>query len=96
MPPVRFIKPTGIKIDTMTDRVKHVVEACFGGRRILIFSGGETKATSELLDEAKGIAAGGGFGAIMGRNAFQRPKREAIELLHRVQDIFANEAGKCF
>ena len=29
------------------------------------------------------------FGSIMGRNAFQRPKKEAIELLHRVQDAFA-------
>jgi class I fructose-bisphosphate aldolase len=72
----------------MKDRVKHVVDSCFSGRRIVIFSGGETKTTNELVDEIKGMAAGGGFGSIMGRNAFQRPKKEAIELLHRVQDIF--------
>jgi DhnA family fructose-bisphosphate aldolase class Ia len=28
----------------------------------------------------------------MGRNAFQRPKAEAIELLHQVQNIFAGRA----
>ncbi len=81
-----------IKVDTMTDRIKHVVDSCFAGRRIVIFSGGETKSTNELIDEVKQMAQGGGFGSIMGRNAFQRPKKEAIELLHRVQDAFA-QAG---
>lgn len=82
----------GIPVDTMTDRIKHVVDSAFGGRRIIIFSGGETKSTGELLDEVKQIAAGGGFGSIMGRNAFQRPKKEAIELLRKVMDIFAGSA----
>lgn len=79
----------GIRVDTMTDRIKHVVDSCFGGRRVVIFSGGETKSTGELLDEIKQMAAGGAFGSIMGRNAFQRPKAEAIELLNKVQDLFA-------
>lgn len=78
----------GIRIDTMRDRVKHVVESSFNGKRIVIFSGGEAKGTQDLLEEVKGMAAGGGFGSIMGRNAFQRPKAEAIELLHKVQDAF--------
>lgn len=78
----------GIRIDTMRDRVKHVVESSFNGKRIVIFSGGESKATQDLLEEIKGMAAGGGFGSIMGRNAFQRPKAEAIDLLHKVQDAF--------
>ena len=78
-----------IKVDSMSERIKHVVDSCFGGRRIVIFSGGETKTTNELIDEVKQMAQGGGFGSIMGRNAFQRPRAEAIELLHRVQDAFA-------
>ena len=82
----------GIRVESMADRVKHVVEAAFNGKRIVIFSGGEAKSTEDLLEEIKGIAAGGGFGSIMGRNAFQRPKKEAIELLHKVQDIFRGEA----
>ncbi len=81
----------GIKVDTLTDRIRHVVQSSFNGRRIVIFSGGETKSTNELMDELKQIAAGGGFGSIMGRNAFQRPKAEAIELLTRAMDIFAGK-----
>jgi class I fructose-bisphosphate aldolase len=90
----KVYEASGIPVETLTQRVKHVVDSCFSGRRIVIFSGGETKSTNELVEETKGIAAGGGFGAIMGRNAFQRPKREAIELLHRVQDIFSGEANR--
>ena len=81
----------GIRVETMRDRIKHVVESSFAGKRVVIFSGGESKTTPELLEEIKGIAAGGGFGSIMGRNAFQRPKKESIELLHKVQDIFRGE-----
>jgi class I fructose-bisphosphate aldolase len=72
----------------MADRVKHVVQCAFAGKRIVIFSGGESKSTDELLDDVRGIAAGGGFGSIMGRNAFQRPHAESIKLLHSVMEIF--------
>ena len=82
----------GIPVDTMADRIRHVVESCFAGRRVVIFSGGETKSTPELLDELKQMAQGGSFGSIMGRNAFQRPKKEAIELLRKAMDIFAGVA----
>ncbi|MFO0748687.1 MAG: fructose-bisphosphate aldolase, partial [Myxococcota bacterium] len=79
----------GRPIDTLADRVKDVVQSCFAGRRIVIFSGGAAKATEEVLEECRQIAAGGGFGSIMGRNAFQRPKEEALALLGSVMDIFA-------
>lgn len=77
-----------IAIATLAERTKHVIDAAFGGRRIVIFSGGEAKGTEAVLDEIKGLAAGGAFGSIMGRNAFQRPKAEAIKLLKAVQDIY--------
>jgi class I fructose-bisphosphate aldolase len=78
-----------IPIATLAERVRHVVQAAFGGRRIVIFSGGEAKGTDEVLAEVKGLADGGAFGSIMGRNAFQRPKADAVKLLNDVQDIFA-------
>jgi class I fructose-bisphosphate aldolase len=77
-----------IPTKTLADRVRHCVQSAFNGKRIVIFSGGETKAEQDVLDEVKGIAQGGGFGSIMGRNAFQRPRNEAIKLLKTVQDIF--------
>ncbi|MGV3619870.1 MAG: class I fructose-bisphosphate aldolase [Archangium sp.] len=73
---------------TMSDRVKHVVQSAFNGKRVVIFSGGEAKETSALLEEIKGINAGGGFGSIMGRNAFQRPHDEAVKLLKDVMAVF--------
>lgn len=80
----------GIPVGTLKERIAHVVQSAFAGRRIVIFSGGEAKGTEEVLKEVTEIAAGGAFGSIMGRNAFQRPKREAIELLHAVMDIHRN------
>jgi class I fructose-bisphosphate aldolase len=80
-----------IRVETLKDRVKHVVQSCFNGKRIVIFSGGEAKDTESLLKEVSELAAGGAFGSIMGRNAFQRPKAEAIDLLHQVQDIYAGK-----
>ncbi len=77
-----------IPTKTMADRVKHVVQSAFNGKRIVIFSGGEAKETSALLEEIRGIRDGGGFGSIMGRNAFQRPKTEAIALLKDVMNVF--------
>jgi fructose-bisphosphate aldolase, class I len=76
-----------IPTKTMADRVRHVVESAFAGRRIVIFSGGETKGTEALLHEVRGIAAGGGFGSILGRNSFQRPRAEALALLASVMEI---------
>jgi class I fructose-bisphosphate aldolase len=77
-----------IPTKTLTERIKHVVQSCFNGKRIVIFSGGEAKGTDEVLDEVRGIAAGGAFGSIMGRNAFQRPRAEAVQLLSSVMEIF--------
>jgi class I fructose-bisphosphate aldolase len=78
-----------IPIKTLPERVRHVVQSAFNGKRIVIFSGGEAKGTEEVLAEVKGIAEGGAFGSIMGRNAFQRPKAEALKLLADVMKIYA-------
>ena len=80
----------GIPVGTLADRVRHVVQSAFNGRRVVIFSGGEAKDRDSMLAEIRGIAEGGGFGSIIGRNSFQRPKNEAIELLHEVMDVYAH------
>lgn len=88
----KVFKEQNIKVEKMSDRIRHVIDSAFNGRRIVIFSGGEAKGTDELLKESRELALGGSFGAIMGRNAFQRPKKEAIELLHNIMDIYAGKA----
>jgi class I fructose-bisphosphate aldolase len=79
-----------IPVGTLAERVRHVVQSAFNGRRIVIFSGGEAKDKAGLLNEIRGIAEGGAFGSIIGRNSFQRPKGEAIEMLHEVMDVYAS------
>ncbi len=80
-----------IPIATLADRVRHVVQSAFDGRRIVIFSGGEAKETSAIFDEVRAIRDGGGFGSIIGRNSFQRPRDEAVKFLHTVMDIYAGK-----
>jgi len=81
-----------VPVGTLTERVRHVVQSAFNGRRIVIFSGGEAKETSAIFDEVRAIRDGGGFGSIIGRNSFQRPRDEAIKFLHDVMDIYAGKA----
>ncbi len=79
-----------IPIGTPAERVRHVVQSAFDGHRIVIFSGGATKEDDNaVLDEIRAIREGGGFGSIIGRNAFQRPKGNAINLLRQVMAIYS-------
>jgi fructose-bisphosphate aldolase, class I len=80
-----------IPIGTLAERVRHVVQSAFDGRRIVIFSGGEAKDTAAIFDEVRGIRDGGGFGSIIGRNSFQRPRDEALAFLGQVMDIYAGK-----
>ena len=85
----KVYEATRVPLEPLAARVSHVVQSCFDGRRILIFSGGAREEDETLIDEVKGIRAGGGFGSIIGRNSFQRPKAEAIALLTRIMEIYA-------
>jgi len=78
-----------VPISTLADRVRHVIQSSFDGRRIVIFSGGAKAADEAVFDEARAIRDGGGFGSIIGRNSFQRPREEAVKFLQTVINIYA-------
>ncbi|MEQ1705286.1 MAG: class I fructose-bisphosphate aldolase [Rickettsiales bacterium] len=80
-----------IAIGTMTERIAHIKEACFAGKRIVVFSGGNAKGEKELLDEVRAIRDGGGNGSIIGRNTFQRPRAEALALLDNIIKVYKGE-----
>ena len=80
----------GIPISTLEERVRHVVQTVFNGKRIVIFSGGDAKSTQDVIAEITALAKGGAFGSIIGRNAFQRPKAEALALLAQIMEIYDN------
>ena len=77
-----------IDISSMAARVRHVVQCCFNGRRIVIFSGGENAGTETLLETIRGLAEGGANGSIIGRNTFQRSREDALSLLSTIMGIF--------
>ncbi len=81
-----------IPVATLAERVRHVVQSSFDGRRIVIFSGGAKKENDEdVLNEARAIRDGGGFGSIIGRNSFQRKKPDAVKLLRSIMSIYTGE-----
>lgn len=73
---------------TLTQRLQHIRDCAFNGRRIVIFSGGSKRSDESIFEEAAAIKAAGGNGSIIGRNAFQRPKTEALALLSRIADTY--------
>jgi len=96
-PPTAYLENTeakmvyeklNIQINSLSDRIRNVVQSCFNGKRIVVFSGGSSKDTDGLLKEIKEIYKGGGNGSIIGRNSFQRPKKEALQLLAQIIDIY--------
>ena len=96
-PPTSFIELSeakkvymseNIPIDTLTDRIKHVVQSCFNGRRLVVFSGGNSRDNDSLLGEVKELYLGGASGSIIGRNSFQRPYNEALNLLNQITNIY--------
>jgi len=80
-----------IPIASAADRVKHIMQSSFAGKRIVVFSGGGKKSEDSIFDEARAIRDGGGNGSIIGRNSFQRPKADAIKFLNKVMDIYAGK-----
>jgi class I fructose-bisphosphate aldolase len=77
-----------IPVKTMAERVQHVVQSCFNGRRLVVFSGGNAKSEEDIYNEIKEIYQGGGNGSIIGRNTFQRPREEALTMLENIIKIY--------
>jgi class I fructose-bisphosphate aldolase len=75
---------------TMSERIAHVVQSCFNGKRIVVFSGGAGKSEKDIYDEVKAIRDGGANGSIIGRNTFQRPREEALKMLSEIISIYKN------
>jgi class I fructose-bisphosphate aldolase len=81
----------GADWSAQSDRVKHIVKACFNGRRMVVFSGGAAKGADAVFQDARDIRDGGGNGSIIGRNAFQRSREDALAMLDRLVGIYKGE-----
>jgi fructose-bisphosphate aldolase, class I len=83
-----------IDISTAKARFAHVVQACFAGRRLVVFSGGESRDLEGLYDDVRAIRDAGGTGCIIGRNTFQRSKEDALAMLAKIIDILKGEKAE--
>ena len=81
-----------IDISSQAKRVSHCMQSAFGGRRIVVFSGGATKGADAVYDDARAIRDGGGNGSIIGRNSFQRSREDALAMLAKLVDIYKGKA----
>ena len=82
----------GIDISTQAKRVAHCMQAAFGGRRIVVFSGGAAKGEDAVYEDARAIRDGGGNGSIIGRNSFQRSREDALTMLGKLVEIYQGKA----
>jgi class I fructose-bisphosphate aldolase len=81
-----------IDIKTQAARVRHCMDSAFGGRRIMVFSGGAKKGEDSVYDDARAIRDGGGNGSIIGRNSFQRSREDALAMLAKLVEIYKGRA----
>ena len=82
---------TGVPRAILAERVRHIMQSSFAGRRIVIFSGGAAQDRDSLLEEIRGLRDGGANGSIIGRNTFQRPRQEALALLSEIISIYKDK-----
>jgi class I fructose-bisphosphate aldolase len=96
-PPTDFIEQADAKkvyeaqnidISSLSARIAHVLQSAFDGKRLVVFSGGAAKGTEEIYDEIRQLRDGGASGSIIGRNSFQRPREDALNLLGDVVRIY--------
>ncbi len=88
----KVYRAQSIPVATLTERIGHVVQSCFNGRRLVVFSGGEAKDLDGIYDEVRAIRDGGGSGSIIGRNTFQRPRNDALKMLDTIIGIYRGQA----
>ena len=81
-----------VPMETLSQRIAHIMQVAFNGKRLVVFSGGEAKGTEGVLEEIRQVRDGGGHGSIIGRNSFQRPREQALELLDQAVKIYLNQA----
>lgn len=76
-------------IESLFKRIEYIKKSCFAGKRIVVFSGGESKSVDDIYNEAKEIKQGCGNGSIIGRNTFQRKREEALSMLKDIMNIYS-------
>ena len=85
---IKVYEKLKIPMNTLEERVRHIIKTAFDGRRIVVFSGGNAKGEEDIYNEIRQIYKGGANGSIIGRNTFQRPREDALKMLDNIIKIY--------
>ena len=93
---VNFGKTSKLVYDKLTtdnpiDLCRYQVATCYMGRAPLINSGGESKGATDMAEAVRTAVINkraGGAGLISGRKAFQKSRKDGVELLNAIQDVY--------
>jgi len=80
--------------DHPIDLCRYQVANCYMGKIGLINSGGASSGDSDYAEAVKTAVINkraGGMGLISGRKAFQRPRKEGVELLNLIQQVYLDK-----
>jgi class I fructose-bisphosphate aldolase len=69
---------------TQDEAIRHCVQSA--GRALVVLSGGSKVDDEQVLNQTRQIMEGGGSGVIFGRNVWQRPWDEAVEIVEQIKD----------
>src|SRR5215469_4607608 len=78
-------KPYNTMQPSREEAVRMVVESA--GRALVLFSGGEMQGEGDVIDKARIAMDAGATGLIFGRNVWQRPYDEALDLAKQIRTM---------
>jgi fructose-bisphosphate aldolase, class I len=78
-------KPYNTMQPSRDEAVRMVVESA--GRALVLFSGGEMQGEGDVIDKARIAMDAGATGLIFGRNVWQRPYDEALDLAKHIRTM---------
>jgi class I fructose-bisphosphate aldolase len=74
------------------EAVQQVVSSA--GRSLVVLSGGSKIDDEQLLGQTRYIMEAGGSGVIYGRNVWQRPHSEALEIIDQIKEIMLSSVRR--
>ncbi|HEX2347661.1 MAG TPA: hypothetical protein VHI51_04415, partial [Ktedonobacterales bacterium] len=80
-------KPYNTMHPTREEAARMVVESA--GNALVLFSGGEMQGEGDVIEKARIAMEAGATGLIFGRNVWQRPFEEAIELAKQFRELLS-------
>jgi fructose-bisphosphate aldolase, class I len=74
------------------DAVRQVVSSA--GRSLVVLSGGSKIDDEQLLQQTRFIMEAGGSGVIYGRNVWQRPHGEALDIIEQIKEVLLSSVSR--